>query len=51
MMLSLNFIGFIDGLPAGLSIFGKAWSEPELLGIAYSFEQGTIYRKIPYSGN
>ena len=40
-------MGFIDGLPVGLSIFGKAWSEPQLLEIAYSFEQGTMHRKAP----
>ena len=40
-------MGFIDGLPVGLSIFGRAWSEPLLLGIAYSYEQGTLHRKAP----
>jgi len=40
-------VGFIDGLPVGLSIFGKAWSEPKLLEIAYAFEQGTNHRKSP----
>jgi len=40
-------MGFIDGLPVGLSIFGKAWSEPLLLEIAYAFEQGTMSRKTP----
>jgi amidase len=40
-------MGFIDGLPVGLSFIGKAWSEPELIEIAYSFEQGTKVRKAP----
>jgi len=40
-------MGFIDGLPVGLSIFGKAWSESLLLEIAYSYEQGTKHRKAP----
>ena len=40
-------MGFIDGLPVGLSIFGRAWSEPLLLEIAYSHEQGTMHRKAP----
>jgi len=40
-------MGFIDGLPVGLSIFGRAWSEPVLLEIAYAFEQGTLHRKVP----
>lgn len=40
-------IGFISGLPVGLSIFGRAWSEPTLLRIAYSFEQMTKHRRPP----
>lgn len=40
-------MGVIDGLPFGLSIFGKAWSEPVLLEIAYAFEQGTMHRQVP----
>ena len=44
-------MGFIDGLPVGLSIFGKVWNEPELLEIAYNFEQGTLIRTIPTFNN
>ncbi len=40
-------MGFIDGLPVGISFFGREWSEPVLLGIAYSFEQGTGHRRAP----
>ena len=40
-------MGQIDGLPVGISIFGRAWSEPVLLEIAYSFEQGTKHRFTP----
>jgi amidase len=40
-------MGFIDGLPVGMSIFGKAWSEPILLEIAYAFEKGTSVREKP----
>ena len=40
-------MGYIDNLPVGISFFGKAWSEPVLLEIAYSFEIGTKYRKVP----
>jgi len=40
-------MGHIDGLPVGVSIFGRAWSEPTLLEIAYSFEQATHHRTIP----
>jgi len=40
-------MGFIQGLPVGISFFGRAWSEPLLIGMAYSYEQGTHYRKPP----
>src|SRR5690554_761056 len=40
-------MGAIHGLPIGLSIFGKAWSEPVLLKIAYAFEQATHHRIVP----
>ncbi len=40
-------MGFVHGLPIGISIFGKAWSEPTLLRIAYAFEQATKHRKAP----
>src|SRR5690606_21751948 len=40
-------MGFVDGLPVGISFFGRAWSEPLLIEIAYSYEQGTKYRKAP----
>ncbi|MCX6238287.1 MAG: amidase [Bacteroidia bacterium] len=40
-------MGFIDGLPVGISFFGRAWSEPVLLEIAYAYETGTKFRKAP----
>lgn len=40
-------MGNIDNLPVGMSFFGRAWSEPVLLEIAYSFEQNTDHRLIP----
>jgi len=40
-------MGFISELPVGISFFGKAWSEPVLLEIAYAFEQGTTHRRTP----
>jgi amidase len=40
-------MGFIDELPVGISFFGKAWSEPVLIEIAYGFEQKTKHRKAP----
>ena len=39
--------GFVSGLPVGISFFGRAWSEPVLLKIAYGFEQATKVRKPP----
>ncbi len=39
--------GFIFGLPVGLSFFGRAWSEPSLLRLAYAFEQASQARKPP----
>ena len=39
--------GFIFGLPVGVSFFGRAWSEPTLLKIAYGFEQATKARRAP----
>ena len=40
-------IGFISNLPIGLSIFGRQWSEPTLLKIAYAYEQATRMRRTP----
>jgi amidase len=40
-------MGFVFGLPVGISFFGRAWSEPTLLKLAYSFEQATKVRKPP----
>jgi amidase len=40
-------MGYVHGLPVGISFFGKAWSEPTLLKIAYAFEQATKHRKAP----
>ena len=40
-------MGFVFGMPVGISFFGRAWSEPTLLKLAYSFEQATKVRKPP----
>jgi amidase len=40
-------MGFVKGLPLGISFFGKAWTEPKLIEIAYAFEQATKHRKAP----
>ena len=39
--------GYVFGLPVGISFFGRAWSEPTLLKLAYGFEQATQARKPP----
>ncbi|MBS1920718.1 MAG: amidase [Bacteroidetes bacterium] len=39
--------GMIFGLPVGISFFGRAWSEPVLIQIAYAFEQATKHRQLP----
>ncbi|MDH7943613.1 amidase [Pseudohongiella sp. SYSU M77423] len=39
--------GYIDGMPVGISFFGAAFSEPELIGLAYAYEQRTQARRAP----
>lgn len=39
--------GFVFDLPVGVSFFGRAWSEPTLLKVAYGFEQIVKARKPP----
>jgi amidase len=39
--------GADHGLPLGLTFMGRPYSEPELLGFAYAFEQATKARKAP----
>jgi Asp-tRNA(Asn)/Glu-tRNA(Gln) amidotransferase A subunit family amidase len=36
-------------LPAGMTIFGRAWSEAELIKLAYAYEQATHHRHAPPS--
>ncbi|PYP78250.1 MAG: amidase [Gemmatimonadetes bacterium] len=36
-----------DSLPAGMTIFGRAWSEPTLFKLAFGYEQATHHRKPP----
>ena len=40
-------VGRSFGLPFGISFWGRAWSEPVLLRIAYAFEQATQVRYVP----
>ena len=36
-------------LPAGITFFGRAWDEPRLIRLAYSYEQHTRHRRAPAS--
>ncbi|MEW5926781.1 MAG: amidase [Gemmatimonadota bacterium] len=40
-------MGYSFGLPVGISFFGRAWSEPTLIRLAYAYEQATKHRKAP----
>jgi hypothetical protein len=41
-------IGFVDpGLPIGMQIFGRPWSEAKLFEIGYGYEQATHHRHAP----
>jgi amidase len=39
--------GSFRGLPIGISFFGRAWSEPTLIKLAYAYEQATKHRHPP----
>ncbi|HJU54319.1 MAG TPA: amidase [Pyrinomonadaceae bacterium] len=39
--------GYVHGLPVGVSFFGRAYSEPVLIKLAYAYEQATKLRKPP----
>ncbi len=40
-------MGFIEGLPIGLAFIGPAFSEGQLISIAYSYEQASHNRRPP----
>jgi amidase len=42
-------MGYTRGgrLPAGITFFGRAWSEPALIKYAYAYEQATRHRRAP----
>ena len=43
-------MGYTRGnLPAGMTLFGRAWSEPTLFRLAYAYEQATLHRHPPAS--
>ncbi|HEV2951363.1 MAG TPA: amidase family protein [Actinomycetota bacterium] len=39
--------GDIEGLPIGITFIGGRWAEPELIGLAYDYEQATEVREPP----
>jgi Asp-tRNA(Asn)/Glu-tRNA(Gln) amidotransferase A subunit family amidase len=43
-------MGYTHGqLPAGMTIYGRAWSEATLIRLAYGYEQATRHRRPPAS--
>jgi amidase len=40
-------VGFTHSLPVGISFFGRAYSEPILIKLAYAYEQATKHRRAP----
>ena len=36
-----------DGMPVGVELLGRPFSEPDLLKLAYAFEQATHHRRLP----
>jgi amidase len=40
-------MGFVFGLPVGLSFIGRVWSEAVLVRLAFAFEQATKHRRPP----
>ncbi len=40
-------VGYVRGLPVGMSFIGSAWSEPTLIRLAYAYEQAVKSRRAP----
>jgi len=40
-------MGYVRGLPVGLSFIGRAWSEGVMLRLAFAYEQATRHRRMP----
>lgn len=45
VVVPMGFVG--ENLPMGLQIFGRPWSEPQLVRYAYAYEQSTHHRRPP----
>ena len=39
--------GFVYGLPVGISFFSGAYKEPEIINLAFAFEQAGKHRQLP----
>jgi Asp-tRNA(Asn)/Glu-tRNA(Gln) amidotransferase A subunit family amidase len=37
------------GVPVGIEFLGRPWAEPQLIGVAFGFEQATRARQLPQS--
>jgi amidase len=40
-------MGYVHGLPVGISFYGLAYSESALITMAYSYEQASLHRRKP----
>jgi amidase len=40
-------MGFFLELPVNISVWGRAWTEPDLLRLAYAYEQASLHRRAP----
>jgi amidase len=40
-------VGYTFGLPVGMSLIGRAWSEATLIRLAYAYEQAAKPRRPP----
>ena len=40
-------MGYIHGLPVGLSMFSGRLQEGKLIEVAYGYEQATLHRRVP----
>gem|GEM_PF-3476673 len=40
-------MGSVKGLPSGISFFSTAYTEPDLIAMAYAYEQASMMRKAP----